>query len=92
MMRRSSKTIAKSFFTQLSSGEFKEPGRSQPIQLLRNRLIETGKEIIKPAPMVKLNWTISAWNAYRAGISLYKLSRLVETVPYFRPDPFGKSA
>ena len=78
---------AKEFFVALSSGE----GHEVPVRL-HEVLEERRQEYIKPTSDEKCAWVIQAWNAYYNGKPLRRLSRIVETVPRFHPDPVPAKA
>lgn len=78
---------ARRFFLELSSARFENPAPDYPPRVLRAMLVKTSKEIIKPNSTVKLAWVIEAWNAYINGKPLKRLSRIVEKLQRFSPDP-----
>lgn len=84
---RVDKDLAERFFTKLSAVP-KTAGRpTEPPLVLRAQLVKTSAEAIRPTSTDKLAWVITAWNSYKAGKPLQRLSRIVESMPRFLPDP-----
>src|SRR5690606_16824331 len=78
---------AKQFFTELARGEYAKVSVTHPPKVLRETLEQRNAEIITPTSASKLAWVVQAWNAYVANAPLRRLSRIVETLPTFDPDP-----
>ena len=70
----SKKNILKAddFFNKLATGE--EFKQKDPIRLLRDRLLFNKKEPIRMEREYKIAITIKAWNAFRRGDSMTKLT------------------
>ncbi len=78
---------ANRFFRELASGRFTRG--SDAVYTLRERLIETSQEYVKPSTNVKIAWTVVAWNHFYAGRKLSRLARTYTDLPRFTPEPFA---
>lgn len=85
---RLSEQKAHRFFAELASGRFEKRG-SEPIYQLREKLIRTEVEVLKPSAQVKCAWMILAWNAFYAGRSTVVLRRDHTGFVPFEPSPIA---
>lgn len=80
-------TLAAQFFVELAGGKYEADKPDYPPRVLRDQLTKTSLEYIKPNTTTKLAWVIQSWNAFAAKKPLARLSRIIEAVPRFFPDP-----
>ena len=78
---------ARRFFLELSSGRYSRHVQTHPPRVLRERLVTTSREVIKPTSNTKLAWMVLAWNAFVGHGSCPRLSRIIDTLPRFKPSP-----
>lgn len=76
--------LAEEFFQELAALNSRKSGAAAA---LRARLLEVNDEVFPPPPGIKLAWLIQAWNAYVAGRTPKRFSRMILSMPRFEPEP-----
>lgn len=81
---------ARQFFEELATGKYSKPAVTHAPRVLRETLEQRSAEILKPSSSTKLAWVVQAWNCHVGREPLRRLSRIVETLPRFTPDPLKR--